>query len=38
MKKFTTFILLIILLLTVTVTFVGCGDKDFSDLEKRMEN
>ena len=36
MKKFTTFILLIILLLTVTVTFVGCGDKDFSDFEKRI--
>ncbi len=36
MKKLTTFILLIILLLTVTVTFVGCGDKDFSDFEKRI--
>ncbi len=36
MKKLTTFILLIIFLLTVTVTFVGCGDKDFSDLEKRI--
>ncbi|MCX4363010.1 MAG: hypothetical protein OSJ74_06485 [Clostridia bacterium] len=36
MKKLTTFILLIILLFTVTVTFVGCGDKDFSDFEKRI--
>lgn len=36
MKKLTTFILLIILLLTVTMTFVGCGDKDFSDFEKRI--
>lgn len=36
MKKFTTFILLIILLLTVAVTFVGCDNKEISELKQQF--
>ena len=37
MKKITTIILIIVILTVVTATFMGCGDKDSSNLEKRME-
>ncbi len=36
MKKITTIILIIVILTVVTATFMGCGDKDSSDFEKRM--
>ncbi|MDE6604626.1 MAG: hypothetical protein K2K85_01210 [Clostridia bacterium] len=36
MKKITTIILIIVILTVVTATFMGCGDKDISDLRNDM--
>ncbi len=35
-EKITPIILIIVILMVVTATFMGCGDKDSSDLEKRI--
>lgn len=37
MKKIITFILIALMLMTLTATFVGCGDKDVTDLKNQFD-
>ncbi len=37
MKKITTILLIIVMLTIVAVMFIGCGDKDFSDFQKQLD-
>lgn len=38
MKKIITFILIALMLMTLTATFVGCGDKDVTDLKNQFDD
>ncbi len=37
MKKITTIILIIVMLTIITASFIGCGDKDTSDLQDQLD-